>query len=92
MPEIYTRTVRSSSETLSQKEMEDIYKNKNDWLVFMFMHEYFSWATVHKAMCNHHVRTVLIFLGRGTGVSAVPAGVPLVSSAAGWDGVPIFAC
>lgn len=36
--------------------------------------------------------TVLIFLGRGTGVSAVPVGVPLVFSAAGWGGVPTGAC
>lgn len=35
---------------------------------------------------------MLIFLGSGTGVSAVPAGVPLMSSAACCMGVPIVAC
>lgn len=38
------------------------------------------------------VCTVLSFLGSGTGVSAVPAGVPLVSSADCWEGVAIFTC
>lgn len=38
--------------------------------------------TVLDQLLRKCVHTVLIFLGRGTGVSAVPAGVPLVSSAA----------
>lgn len=36
---------------------------------------------VYRKLCRKSVLTVLIFLGRGTGVSAVPAVVPLVSSA-----------
>lgn len=49
----------------------------------------YLWISLKIKICDEvferyseHLYTVLIFLGRGTGVSAVPAGVPLVSSAA----------
>lgn len=61
---------------------------KADWASEKYF--WISFKVQYLKNCKTH--TVLIFLGRGIGVSAVPAGVPLVSSAAGWEGVPIFAC